>query len=98
MTLKKLYIAVGLILLTNISFAQKVKVLVTNDQHSDILIKWYTETIYTGHPANIYRQEKGQATWTMLNQQPVKRGKEIPDQLKNKEALFNILENKILES
>ncbi len=98
MTKNILYTLIALLLVSNISSAQDAKVLVTSNQQSDIIIKWYAETIYTDSPVNIYRQEKGQSSWIKINQQPVEREKEIPQQLKNKEALFNILENKILQS
>jgi len=95
--IKKLIAIVSLLFIVySLSAQDKAKVLVTNSEQNSILVKWYAKHIYTETPVNIYRQEKGSAEWEKINQQPVERGNEVPQHLKEKDQLFNVLENRIL--
>ncbi|OFX82837.1 MAG: hypothetical protein A2W99_14340 [Bacteroidetes bacterium GWF2_33_16] len=97
--MKKLYTFISLLLIISTSLAQeKAKVLVSSDQNNQIIIKWYTETIYTENPVNIYRQEKNDLNWIKINTIPIVRKNQLSEKLKEQDPLFNIIENKILGS
>ncbi len=93
MNIKKIHIGIVLLFLLNAIQAQQAKVLVTNDENSNVLVKWYTETVFTDNAVNIYRQLKGENTWNKLNKQAVKRNAEIPNSLIAKDQIFSVLEN-----
>lgn len=98
MLLRKIYILTILSLFFGAAYAGNAKVLVTNDRNNTIIVKWYTETVYTDDPVNVYRQEKGKTTWTKLNHQPVRRKDHISQELKEKDPAFDILEDHILNT
>ncbi|MFO7842817.1 MAG: hypothetical protein R6V16_03325 [Bacteroidales bacterium] len=97
--MKKLYTTLSLLFILSTTFAQEdAKVLVSNAQNNHIIIKWYTENIYTENLVNIYRQEKNDLNWNKINQEPIARKDQLSDKLKEQDPLFNIVENKILGS
>jgi fibronectin type 3 domain-containing protein len=58
-------------------YAQTGGVLSTQ-QGSSVLVKWFSNDIYYEEGTNLYRKEQDAATWTKLNDTPFKKGVVLP--------------------
>ncbi|MFT5912138.1 MAG: fibronectin type 3 domain-containing protein [Paraglaciecola sp.] len=77
----------GIVFSVNIA-AQTQGVLVSNAPEGDrVQLKWFTETIFTEEPVNIYRREEGQNDWLQINNVPVDRLDTIPGVYLNPELV-----------
>ncbi len=99
MTKMRIVFTITLFLMLGSSYAQdESKILVTNSVNNSIEIKWFTGTIYTDTPVNVYRQEKGDSGWLKITSSPIKRENEISQSLKDQDQIFSMLEKQIQEN
>ncbi len=57
--------------------AQEKKVLVTNTESGNVIVKWYSKQLWFEHGVNIYRKEVGLSDWNKLNLQPIVKQNKI---------------------
>lgn len=68
--------------------AQTQGVVVSNAPEGDrVQVKWFTETIFTEEPVNIYRKEVGRTDWLQINDLPVDRLDTVPGIYLNPEVI-----------
>lgn len=64
--------------------AQLGKVLLQNQESRDnitgVRVKWYAQELIFSEGVNLYRREKGKATWSKLNATPLKKKEAMPQE------------------
>ena len=75
---------------------EKVKVISSVSQNNnEIIVKWYSKTVFTGKAVNIYRADANSENWSKLNSTPIKKKPQIPQSLLAKDEAFNAIANSV---
>ena len=83
----------------NINAQEKVNVISSvSENNNQIIVKWYSKTVFTDNAVNIYRTEASSENWEKLNSSPINKKTTIPQSLFDKDKSFAAIENSVYQS
>jgi len=87
-------ILLTIIFLLSANAQEKLKVISSvSENNNEIIIKWYSKTILTGEPVDVYRTESNSENWVKLNSSPINKKTIIPQSLIAKDDVFTAIAN-----
>ena len=75
---------------------EKVKVISSvSENNNQIIVKWYSKTVYTDNSVDVYRADANSENWAKLNSSPINKKNNIPNSLVAKDESMTAIANSV---